>query len=151
MSVKGSDSKTVARKAPKAPIPDYFNGERHKLRSFLVQAELYIGFNIDCFPTEMDKVLWATTLLRKDAFNWIKSFVEDYMKNRTSEGKCTTVMTKDTIAIFQTFEGFKKKITRVFGDIDQERTAERHIQNLRQKGSAASYTAEFQQYMNKTD
>jgi hypothetical protein len=71
MSVKGSDAKVTAavRKAPKAPMPNHFNGERHKLKAFLVQTELYIGFNINCFPTEMDKVLWATTLLRKDAFN----------------------------------------------------------------------------------
>jgi hypothetical protein len=167
MSVKGSDAKTtdakaadakvaaaaaaIVRKVPKAPMPDYFNGERHKLKAFLVQTELYIGFSSDCFPTEMDKVLWATTLLRKDAFNWIETFVIDYMQNRNSEGKCTTSMSDDTIVIFKTFEGFKKRITRVFGDIDQERTAERHIQNLRQKGSAATYTAEFQQYMNKTD
>ena len=65
MSVKGSDAKVTAavRKALKAPMPDHFNGERHKLKAFLVQTELYIGFNFECFPTEMDKVLWATTLL----------------------------------------------------------------------------------------
>jgi len=65
MSVKGSDTKAadtkvaaaIVRKVLKAPIPNHFNGERHKLKAFLVQTELYIGFNSDCFPTEMDKVL----------------------------------------------------------------------------------------------
>ena len=48
------------------------------------------------------------------------------------------------------FDGFEDRINRVFGDIDQNRTAERNIQNLKQTGSATSYTAVFQQYTNQT-
>ena len=65
MSVKGSNTKpadakvaaAIVRKVLKALIPDHFNGEQHKLKAFLVQTELYIRFNSDCFPTEIDKVL----------------------------------------------------------------------------------------------
>lgn len=156
MSVKGSrsdDGHTMGalHKDLKVPTPDTFSGERTKLKAFLAQTELFIGFNSTRFVNETEKVLWAATLLRGPAFNWIEAFLADYLENRTSEGKCSTVMSKEAQTIFLTFKGFKDKITRVFGDIDQERTAERHIQNLRQKGSAASYTAEFQQYSGKTD
>jgi hypothetical protein len=39
------------------PLPELFDRTRSKLKPFLVQAELYIGFNIDLFPAEERKVL----------------------------------------------------------------------------------------------
>jgi hypothetical protein len=153
MSVKGEKAPILGalHKDLKMSTPDTFSGDRSKLKAFLIQVELFIGFNSTRFNSDTERVLWTTALLRGAAFNWIEAFITDYMDNRTDKGECTTAMGEETIAIFQTFKGFKKRITRVFGDIDQERTAERHIQNLRQKGSAASYTAEFQQYSGKTD
>jgi len=52
--------------------------------------------------------------------------------------------------MFSSFSKFKLRITRIFGDIDEERTSERHIRALNQKGPASSYAAEFQQYANRT-
>lgn len=57
----------------------------------------------------------------------------------------------ETIAIVDDFGSFKRKISRVFVDIDAERTAERHLQNLRQLKSAATYAAEFQQHAGRAD
>ena len=54
---------------PKIPLPEPFDGTRTKLRPFLTQAELYIGFNIDLYVGEDRKVLWVTLLLKGPAFN----------------------------------------------------------------------------------
>ena len=158
MSVKGSSSSEAlvatpaldVKSIPKIAQPDLYHGDRAKLRAFLTQVKLYTGFNGHQFPTETDKVLWASSFLRGSAFNWIETFLNDYIKNRTSQGKVSTSMTKESQKIFMKFEGFEDRINRVFGDIDQTRTAERNIQNLKQTGSATSYTAVFQQYANQT-
>jgi hypothetical protein len=76
-------------------------------------------------------------------------FITDYMSNKKCEGQCITAMEKDALTIFQSWKGFKDRITRVFSDINHERTAERYIWNLRQQDCATSYTAEFQQYSEK--
>ena len=58
---------------------------------------------------------------------------------------------EETIDIFTLFSKYKKRISRIFRDIDEERTVEQFLQNLKQKGSIAGYTAEFQQYANCTE
>ena len=40
-----------------------FNSTHSKLRAFLVQVELYLGFNSIKFNLEIEQVLWAITLL----------------------------------------------------------------------------------------
>jgi len=63
---------------PKMQVPNTFDSTRSKLKAFLIQAELYISFHLEHFPTKTDKVLWAVALLRGRAFKWIKVFVEDF-------------------------------------------------------------------------
>jgi hypothetical protein len=61
------------------------------------------------------------------------------------ENVTTLVDRKDeTKEIFSTFTAFKKRITRIFRDIDAKRTAERILASLKQTKSAATYAAEFQ-------
>jgi hypothetical protein len=136
----------------KVPQPDAFGGERTKLKGFLIKCELYFGFNHHKFTSEVDKVLWTVTLLKGPAFDWMEAHVTDYMENRGPTGELVEDdMFAETLTIFGSWAGFKKRISRVFGDIDQERTSKRFIQNLKQRGSAATYTAEFQQHSGKTD
>ena len=52
--------------------------------------------------------------------------------------------------MFGTWQGFKKEIRRMFGDIDEIKTAEDHLYGLRQVGSALTYATEFQRYANQT-
>ena len=46
--------------------------------------------------------------------------------------------------------GFGQGIRQVFGDIEEKAIAERNLGHLKQKGSAAGYTASFQQLVAKT-
>lgn len=42
---------------PKINLPDTFNRTRSKLKAFLTQLELYIGFHVGKFNGETEKVL----------------------------------------------------------------------------------------------
>jgi Domain of unknown function (DUF4939) len=156
MSVKGSPSTENLQvvgdlhKDLKINAPDKYGGERSKLKGFLIQVDLYFTFNSTRFKSETERVLYVVSRLERDALNWIEGFVVDYMSHTNRAGQVTTAMRKETIALFQTYRGFIKEIKNTFGEIDEEKHAERAIQTLRQRGSAATYTAEFQRYSTKT-
>ena len=100
------------------------------------------------FRKEADKVLYASSYLRSDALNWFELTLWDYMENEKKDRD------NETNKIFASLEKFKKQIRIVFGIINQERTAERKICNIVQKGAAATYAANFQRhaaYMNWND
>jgi hypothetical protein len=65
--------------------------------------------------------------------------MSNYLKNVNNHLE----MELEIVAIFGTWDGFKVMIGRVFGDINAERTAIRHIRALKQKGPASVYIAEF--------
>ena len=133
---------THAPSPPKVKEPDTFDGTRSKLRLYLAQCTIYIEFNDDKFRADPDKVLWATTFLTGAAFDWVETAQKDYFEC----GSNFAQWDEATKEIFQSFSGFKEKISRVFGDVDEERSAERRLQGLRQRGAASAYAAEFQQY-----
>ena len=100
------------------------------------------------FRKEADKVLYASFYLRFNALNWFEPTLWDYMENEKKDRD------DKTNKIFASLEEFKKQIRIVFETIDQERTAEREICNIVQKGAAATYAANFQRhaaYMNWDD
>ena len=133
----------------KVPKPDSYSGRRSELKAFLLQVDLYLGFNYRKFANEAEQILWVVTLLRGQALDWVDGYVKDYMTNHV-DGAVTNKMDDATKELFQSMDGFKEKMRQVFGAIDEEKEAARQIQNIRQKGSAAKYTAEFQQYSVKT-
>ena len=53
----------------KMSLPDTYDSNRVKLKAFLMQAELYIGFNGAMFQNEQQKVLWAASFMRGRAFD----------------------------------------------------------------------------------
>jgi len=73
------------------------------------------------------------------------------MTTWNKNGQVTQTPGKPTQKIFLGMAGFRQQVSSVFGDIDPERTAERHIQNLKQQGLASAYTANFQQCAGQTD
>jgi len=135
---------------PKHQLPTAFTGKRGDLKGFLLKCELYFGFSAGSFKMDHDKALFAVTLLKGPAFDWVEPFTADYLEKVGPDGAIMSNMLQKTKDIFQTWKGFKGEISGVFGDLDEERTAERHLDNLKQRGSATAYTAEFQQHMGKT-
>lgn len=137
--------------AIKVKMPEDFTGNRAKLTTFMAQAALYMVFNAKQFANETQQVLWVITLLKGAAFDWISPFLMDFMANKALDNTCTNDMKKETIAYFHTMAGFGKGIQRVFGDIEEIRTAEMKLEKIQQKGPATTYTAEFQQHATRTN
>ena len=129
----------VIIKPLKINTPEPFNGSRGKLQAFFSQIELFFEFNVDRFPTDEHKVLFANTYLRGLAFKWFNSFLTDFLNNEPDKRD------NDTIEATQNYLNFKNKLRQVFGNFDEEHLAERMMQSLRQTGSAADYASKFQQ------
>jgi hypothetical protein len=134
----------------KMETPQHFAGEKSKLKGFLVQLNLYLTFHAQRFASPTERVLYAITLLKGEALNWIEGFAHDYLTHAGPQGQVMPEMRPETRYIFSTFEGFLERLNYTFGDFDEVKQAVRKIQSLKQKGSAATYTAEFNRYSIKT-
>jgi hypothetical protein len=141
------DGELRLQESLKVALPDKYHGDRKELETFLLQLGMYYRFNPDKFATTDAMSLWASSYLRGEALKWIEPFLSDYFENSINPGK----MMATTMVIFGSFEGFRREIRRVFGDIDVVRTAERKLLALRQTGSAINYATEFRKYGNQTD
>ena len=97
------------------------------------------------YGEEADKVIYASTYLRGQAFDWFEPYIREFNdKPKKDQGDVTK-------EIFASYATFKKKLEQTFGDIDAARTAERRLDRLRQTLSAAIYAAEFQQIISYLD
>ena len=158
-STRGQAPAVAPAVAPEVPAPapapviikplkintlEPFDGSRGKLRAFFSQIELFFGFNVDRFPTDKHKVLFASTYLRCPAFKWFNSFFTDFLNNEPDERD------DNTIEVTQNYSNFKNKLRQVFGDFDEENSAERRMQSLWQTASAANYASKFQQLAAQT-
>ncbi len=134
----------VIIKPLKINTPEPFDGNRGKLRAFFSQIELFFGFNVDRFPTDKHKVLFASTYLRGLAFEWFNSFLTDFLNNEPDKRD------NNTIEVTQNYSNFKNKLRQVFGNFDEKHLAERRMQSLRQTGPATDYVSKFQQLAAQT-
>ena len=134
----------VIIKPLKINTPELFDGSKGKLQKFFFQIELFFGFNVDRFPTDKHKVLFASTYLRGPAFEWFNSFLTDFLNNKPDKRD------NNTIEVTQNYLNFKNKLRQVFGNFDKEHSAERRMQSLRQTGSAINYASKFQQLVAQT-
>ena len=134
----------VIIKPLKINTPEPFDGSRGKLQAFFSQIELFFGFNVDRFPTDKHKVLFASTYLRGPTFEWFNSFLTDFLNIEPDKRD------NNTIEVTQNYLNFKNKLRQVFGDFDKEHSAEHRMQSLRQTGSAANYASKFQQLATQT-
>ena len=157
MSLTGSTRAQAPAVAPKIPAPapviikpfkintpEPFDGGRGKLRAFFSQVELFFGFNAERFPTNKHKVLFASTYLRGPAFEWLNSFLTDFLNNEPDKKD------NDTVEVTQNYSNFKNNLRQVFGDFDKKHLAERGMKSLRQTGFAANYASKFQQLAAQT-
>jgi hypothetical protein len=125
--------------APKLPKADNFDGTRSKLRGFLTQMNMYLDVNKHRLNTEASKVIFVSTYLRGQAWDWLEPYVREYYEKDSSEWSTTAT------TIFSSYLKFREHLEKTFGDIDAKKTAERKLKRLRQTTSASVYTAEFMQ------
>ena len=118
---------------------DTFNSNRSKLKAHLAQIDLYIGFNLEKFKSKVNKVMWAVSFLRGSAFDWIEFFLNDYVNNPSNNNRKL-----ETLAIFESYIEYKKRINCVFKDIDVIRSIERHCNKRLLKSYTQMITNGFQ-------
>ena len=124
--------------------PEEFKGDRRQTETFLLQCRAYFDANPTQYPTSRTQVKYATNLLRGEAFEWFKHIMRDYLLNETGSQDA------ETVGIYANWENFEAALRTVYGELDEERTAELQLQKLTQGGSAADYSAKFQRLATKT-
>jgi hypothetical protein len=125
----------------KVKQPPTFKGDKRKVDEFLTKLGLYLRYNSASLPQEQDKVLCSTIYLEGEVFDWFNTYTQDYLGHDMKLSACE----EETRRIFSSFEYFAKKLRATYGDVDEQRTAERKLQQLRQQGSANQYTSKFMQ------
>ncbi len=129
-----SDDEVKVSSKIKINTPDKYMGERTGLEDWITQVEVYFSF----YPVpDSKKTLLASTFLRGRAQHWFKPSLRKYLDRDEDPG-----------GIFANFDSFKGELRRVFGISNEKEMAERIIQHLQQKTSAADYAARFQEYAN---
>ena len=114
--------------------PDIYHGDRNGLNDWFTQVDVYFAFNK---MSDDKQTLFAFTFLRGRAERWLKFRLRQYLDDD-----------EDIDDIFSDYDNFKKEIRRIFGIFNEEQTAERNIQYLTQRISAADYAARFQEQVN---
>src|SRR6266513_2132597 len=131
----------------KVQPPEQFDGTRGKVNVFIVQLQLYFGFQVAQFPTEISKTLYAASYLCGQAAEWFARYLEDYLDNMHTPSK----MGNEAKIIFESFDNFRRAIVRIYGDPDQYKKAVINIQRLQQTESVQEYTSRFYAMSAKTE
>ena len=112
---------------PKVEDPEYFNGDKGRLRDFLAQCELKFNSESYKFATDANKVNYASSKCRWSAWQWVRTSIRDGQSS------------------YMTWVAFKTALTRAFGETDEREVALAKYRAITQgRRSAAAYWAEFQ-------
>ena len=130
---------------PKFPKPEAFDGQKSNVRSFLTQAKAYLRVNAT-ITGPAAQILCVGNLLTGKAFEWWEPTLRDYLDNENDAER-----DEETNNTFVSYEAFEERLKTAFGDPDEERTATRHLKNLKQTGSAMHYNREFRRFATKLD
>lgn len=117
--------------------PDSFNGDADKLQGFLTSLRSYQMYYPIQFTTEELRVRHGMGFLKDKALRMMEPIIRDYVNNPPHERK---QMTK---YVYEKYEHFESELRNAFGIMDEKRMAEMKIRQLKQKGSAADYLAEY--------
>lgn len=120
--------------------PQTFDGNREVLKHWVLQWDLYFHINDDV--EEEDKATMAVTYMRKEALEWVRPQLEQYMRADNRDQALTHM--------FEDWDEFKRKLQQAFGTTVEKPVAEQKIQALKQTRSVAEYTNEFQRYAQTT-
>lgn len=88
-------------------------------------------------------MLGVANLLEGAALDWSEPRLREFLNSTKDK------WSDDTIHVFESYDNFERELRTVFGEIDEERMAERQLMQLRQVASAAKYTAEFRRLESK--
>ena len=61
--------------------------------------------------------MWTSSFLKGTAFNWIETYIEDHLKNYSSNDD---LQSDETWKLFDNFGTYKARLEMMFGNIEQE-------------------------------
>jgi hypothetical protein len=70
------------------------------------------------FGIKAAKVVYTVSYLKNIAFNWVKTYVEDFMVYKNNNRQVNILARQPTQNIFTSYRIFKDNIQQVFGDIE---------------------------------
>src|ERR1700759_3877910 len=112
---------------PKIKEPDTYRGERHKLRGWLAQLQVYFKAIQWAEGHDDEKILYAISLLRDDAGKWITPYTEELIPSS-----------------WENWAGFAQELRNQFGVIDAKGEARITLKNMKQgRKSMTEYWNEF--------
>jgi len=126
---------TRTEQRPQVQQPSHFEGERTKLRIFLVQLGIYfdaLGWNED---QHHKKITYAKSLLRGAAGQWLVPYVEGRLEED-----------------WETWGQFVETLKLHFGDVDAKEIARNKITGITQSGrTMTEYANEFRMIAAETE
>jgi len=108
---------TRTEQRPRVQQPSHFEGQRTKLRIFLVQLGIYfeaLGWNED---QHHKKITYAKSLLRGAAGPWLVPYIEGRLEEN-----------------LETWGKFEKTLKLHFGDVDAKKRARNKVTGITQSG-----------------
>jgi Domain of unknown function (DUF4939) len=97
---------------------DVFYKDQAKLDNFLISIDIYILFNQYLFDSKSAKIIYIISYLHGIAFNWVKTYINDFMNYKNIKERVITTARDTTQTIFTDYSMFKENIRQVFRDIE---------------------------------
>ena len=131
------------RKPPKIKDLITFEPSKQKLRGWLTAADNFV-YN-QKIEGEENKVRVISSYLRGQAWDWFEPVLNEANNlSRTSWEERTT-------KIMSSYREFKKALGKVFGELDERKSAAEKLAKLKQTTSVTAYITEFQTIMSSLD
>ena len=130
-------------KPPKIKDLITFEPSKQKLRGWLTAADNFV-YN-QKIEGEENKVRVISSYLRGQAWDWFEPILNE--ANNISK----TSWEERTAKIMGNYREFKKALGKVFGELDERKTAAEKLAKLKQTTSVTAYITEFQTIMSSLD
>ena len=111
-----SSQSNKSHRSTKHPDPSPFGGDKAELRGWMTQLRIKMNINKDHYPTEQSKLAYALSRLKEKALEQLQPYLE-----------------RDGNIALADMDAFYAKLQLAFGDPDRKATAQRELQQLRQK------------------
>ena len=109
---------------------DIYHENRDELNAWLIQMKIYFQFND---VSRKKRTLFAIIYLREKAQRWMQFRLIEYLNDDDENEN----------EMFDDFNFFEKELKKIFDIFNEEQTAERIIQHVKQRISASDYAVRF--------
>lgn len=136
-SLTGGDGR---KDGMKAGSPTEFTGGRNQVEAFILQCRMIFALDHDIWTSQHRRMIYIISYMKGPAFDFIQPHLRDYLEHpdvvKDRKESTRRILTRD--------ETLFEEIRSTFGYGNEQQEAERTIQGIRQRESAAKYKAEFQ-------